>query len=162
MPILARAFAKPYDIIIMDEPSSALDPLAEYELNKVSLIASFVSVVLPAPLYPTRAIFSPLRIVKDIFLSTSRNIGIVGYLVVRYMLDSDFTLGGFSVGINATWKLFVQVSRIIDCFSRLNEDSVYADKFRTFAELEPQIKNGSVSSLLQKAADFSASVISIF
>ncbi len=65
------------------------------------------------------------------------NIGIVGYLVVRYMLDSDFTLGGFSVGINATWKLFVQVSRIIDCFSRLNEDSVYADKFRTFTELEP-------------------------
>ncbi len=77
------------------------------------------------------------------------NIGIVGYLVVRYMLDSDFTLGGFSVGINATWKLFVQVSRIIDCFSRLNEDSVYADKFRTFTELEPQIKNG-----YEKAAKF--------
>lgn len=31
---IARAFVRPYDIIIMDEPSSALDPLAEYSLNK--------------------------------------------------------------------------------------------------------------------------------
>ena len=31
---IARVFARPYDIIIMDEPSSALDPIAEYELNR--------------------------------------------------------------------------------------------------------------------------------
>ncbi len=31
---IARAFAQPYDILIMDEPSSALDPIAEYELNR--------------------------------------------------------------------------------------------------------------------------------
>ena len=31
---IARVFARPYDLIIMDEPSSALDPIAEYELNK--------------------------------------------------------------------------------------------------------------------------------
>ena len=31
---IARAFARPFDIIIMDEPSSALDPIAEYELNR--------------------------------------------------------------------------------------------------------------------------------
>lgn len=31
---IARVFAKPYDLIIMDEPSSALDPMAEYELNR--------------------------------------------------------------------------------------------------------------------------------
>lgn len=30
---IARVFARPYDIIIMDEPSAALDPLAEYALN---------------------------------------------------------------------------------------------------------------------------------
>lgn len=30
---IARTFARPYDLIIMDEPSSALDPIAEYELN---------------------------------------------------------------------------------------------------------------------------------
>lgn len=31
---IARVFAGNYDIIIMDEPSAALDPMAEYELNK--------------------------------------------------------------------------------------------------------------------------------
>lgn len=31
---IARVFARDYPIIIMDEPSSALDPLAEYNLNK--------------------------------------------------------------------------------------------------------------------------------
>lgn len=30
---IARVFAQDYDLIIMDEPSSALDPIAEYELN---------------------------------------------------------------------------------------------------------------------------------
>lgn len=34
---IARIFAKPYDLIIMDEPSSALDPIAEYELNHTIL-----------------------------------------------------------------------------------------------------------------------------
>lgn len=30
---IARVFARPYSVIIMDEPSAALDPLAEYALN---------------------------------------------------------------------------------------------------------------------------------
>lgn len=30
---IARVFARDYELIIMDEPSSALDPIAEYELN---------------------------------------------------------------------------------------------------------------------------------
>ncbi len=30
---IARVLIRPYDLIIMDEPSSALDPMAEYELN---------------------------------------------------------------------------------------------------------------------------------
>ncbi len=37
---IARVFARPYDLIIMDEPSSALDPLAEYELNHSILNAA--------------------------------------------------------------------------------------------------------------------------
>lgn len=31
---IARVLVRPYDIIIMDEPSSAMDPVAEYEINK--------------------------------------------------------------------------------------------------------------------------------
>ena len=31
---IARVFARPYDLIVLDEPSSALDPVAEFELNR--------------------------------------------------------------------------------------------------------------------------------
>lgn len=34
---IARCFAHPYELLILDEPSSALDPLAEYELNHAIL-----------------------------------------------------------------------------------------------------------------------------
>jgi len=34
---LARVFAKDYELLVMDEPSSALDPMAEYELNQTIL-----------------------------------------------------------------------------------------------------------------------------
>jgi len=43
---IARVFAKPFELIIMDEPSSALDPMAEYELNQaISKYASDKTVV---------------------------------------------------------------------------------------------------------------------
>lgn len=31
---IARVFARPYELIVMDEPSSALDPIAEYRINQ--------------------------------------------------------------------------------------------------------------------------------
>ena len=37
---ISRAFYKSADILIMDEPSSALDPIAEYELNKAMQTAA--------------------------------------------------------------------------------------------------------------------------
>ncbi len=37
---IARVFVRPYELIIMDEPSSALDPMAEYELNHSILSAA--------------------------------------------------------------------------------------------------------------------------
>lgn len=37
---IARVFVRPYELIIMDEPSSALDPMAEYELNHSILHAA--------------------------------------------------------------------------------------------------------------------------
>ena len=37
---IARVFVRPYELIIMDEPSSALDPMAEYELNHSILNAA--------------------------------------------------------------------------------------------------------------------------
>ena len=34
---IARIFARDFEVIVMDEPSSALDPIAEYELNQMIL-----------------------------------------------------------------------------------------------------------------------------
>lgn len=42
---ISRAFYKKADILIMDEPSSALDPIAEYELNKAMESAAKVKTV---------------------------------------------------------------------------------------------------------------------
>lgn len=37
---IARAFAKPCSVLILDEPSSALDPISEYNLNRAMLEAA--------------------------------------------------------------------------------------------------------------------------
>jgi len=43
---IARAFMKKSDIIILDEPSSALDPMSEYELNQTMMSAAFDKTVI--------------------------------------------------------------------------------------------------------------------
>ena len=43
---IARAFMKDSDIIILDEPSSALDPMSEYELNRTMMSAAFDKTVI--------------------------------------------------------------------------------------------------------------------
>lgn len=43
---ISRVFAKPCDIVILDEPSSSLDPISEYELNKTMLSAAFDKTVI--------------------------------------------------------------------------------------------------------------------
>jgi ATP-binding cassette subfamily B protein len=43
---IARAFMKNPDIIILDEPSSALDPVSEYELNQTMMSAAFDKTVI--------------------------------------------------------------------------------------------------------------------
>ena len=37
---LARVFNREYGVIILDEPSSALDPISEYKLNQNMMIAA--------------------------------------------------------------------------------------------------------------------------
>lgn len=43
---IARVFARPCDIVILDEPSSALDPVSEYELNQTMMSAAFDKTVI--------------------------------------------------------------------------------------------------------------------
>lgn len=43
---ISRTFARDYDFIIMDEPSSALDPDSEYELNKLMMNSAYNKTVI--------------------------------------------------------------------------------------------------------------------
>lgn len=43
---ISRIFAQPCDIVILDEPSSALDPISEYELNQVIMSEAFDKTVI--------------------------------------------------------------------------------------------------------------------
>ena len=43
---IARIFTKPCDVVILDEPSSALDPSSEYELNRMMMSAAFDKTVI--------------------------------------------------------------------------------------------------------------------
>ena len=43
---IARTFAKFCDVVILDEPSSALDPISEYELNEMMMAAAFDKTVI--------------------------------------------------------------------------------------------------------------------
>ncbi len=43
---IARIFAKFCDIVILDEPSSALDPISEYDLNEMMMAAAFDKTVI--------------------------------------------------------------------------------------------------------------------
>ncbi len=43
---IARVIAKPSEIVILDEPSSALDPMSEYELNHAMMSAAFDKTVI--------------------------------------------------------------------------------------------------------------------
>lgn len=43
---IARIFARPSDLVILDEPSSALDPMSEYELNHAMMSAAFDKTVI--------------------------------------------------------------------------------------------------------------------
>ena len=67
------------------------------------------------------------------------HIGVTGYLIVRYLLDSGLSLGGFSASITATFKMYWFLYDISQYLTKFNEHSLYVEKFRRFLEYEPQI-----------------------
>lgn len=46
----------------------------------------------------------------------------------------EMRMGGFAVGMNAVWKLFLQVNSLIMGVAGLQEHSMYRERFRTFAQ----------------------------
>jgi len=67
-------------------------------------------------------------------------IGVTGYLIIRYVLDSTLSLGSFSASINASWKLYWTISDIGRYLNLFHEHSLYIEKVRKFVACEPSIK----------------------
>ena len=84
-----------------------------------------------------------ISLASELITSVLFNVGLLGYLMWRYLTDVAFTLGDFSVGISATWKLFMRVNQLIGFLAQFQEHSIYAEKFRTFVTQKPQIINGT-------------------
>ncbi len=84
-----------------------------------------------------------ISLASELITSVLFNVGLLGYLMWRYLTDAAFTLGDFSVGISATWKLFMRVNQLIGFLAQFQEHSIYAEKFRTFVTQKPQILNGT-------------------
>ena len=83
-----------------------------------------------------------ISLASELITSVLFNVGLLGYLMWRYLTDAGFTLGDFSVGISATWKLFMRVNQLIGFLAQFQEHSIYAEKFRTFVTQKPRILNG--------------------
>ncbi|MDF2685639.1 MAG: transporter related [Clostridia bacterium] len=74
-----------------------------------------------------------------IFCETGINI----LLLYKLMVSSVISLGDFAASNNAVWQLYWQINNLIDYVSKFPEHSLYAEKFKTFLEYEPKIKDGN-------------------
>ncbi len=84
------------------------------------------------------------QIVSSILVSCVFQIVITGYMIIRYAIDPSLSLGDFAVGVNAIWKLFLQVNSLIMGVTGLQEHSMYIEKFRTFLDAKTENDEGTL------------------
>ena len=98
-------------------------------------------------------------IAYDMLTNVLSQIGVVAYLIVRYIVDPTLSLGSFSASITATFKLYWTLNDIGNYLNKFNEHSLYIEKVKRFVEYEPKIKGEetqvpSFESLTIKNVDF--------
>ena len=84
--------------------------------------------------------FMPLTLLNNFINYVMPNVGITGYLIIRYLLDSSLSLGSFGASINACNKLFWIIGDLGNYFTQFSEHSLYLEKVKEFLEYEPKIK----------------------
>lgn len=80
-----------------------------------------------------------LGTIRSISVSMLFDISIVALLVFKIMVQKTISLGDFAASVSATWKLFWQISSLMDYVANFKEHSLYAQKFRTFLNYRPTI-----------------------
>lgn len=66
--------------------------------------------------------------------------GVTGYLIIRYIVDANLSLGSFSAGIDAANKLSWILRDIGNYLNRFNEHSLYIEKVKKFLAYAPKIQ----------------------
>ncbi|MBP5610362.1 MAG: ABC transporter ATP-binding protein, partial [Clostridia bacterium] len=84
---------------------------------------------------------------------------IVSYLVIRFLVDPELSLGSFSASIMATFKLFWAINDTGNYLTKFHEHSLYIEKVRKFVGYEPKIKGDvtdvpAFESLTVRGLDF--------
>ena len=76
----------------------------------------------------------------NIIYDTFAHVGVMSYLIIRFVVDSTLSLGDFSGSINATFKLGWALNDLARYFNIFNEHSLYIEKVRSFVNYTPTIK----------------------
>ena len=100
-----------------------------------------------------------LWILSDLLVYLLPSVGIITYLVVRYITDATLSLGSFSASISASQKLYYTLDDIGNYINKFHEHSLYIEKVKTFMQYEPKIKGSETAvpmfeSLTVKNVDF--------
>ena len=84
----------------------------------------------------------PLNLISDLATNKLLDFGVMGYFVVQYAVNPNVSLGSFSAGLNAVFKLYWQLTDIANYVTKFNEHSLYVEKFKKFLNYEPKIVSG--------------------
>ena len=100
-----------------------------------------------------------LSLISSVLTNLLPSAGVTSYLIVRYIVDPNLSLGSFSASITASFKLYWTIDDIGNYLNKFNEHSLYIEKVKTFIEYEPGIKGEdsevpSFESLTIKDLDF--------
>ncbi|MBE6718516.1 MAG: ABC transporter ATP-binding protein [Ruminococcaceae bacterium] len=100
--------------------------------SKVSLIKRFAKKIVP------------LNVVSSLLTNKLLEFGVMGYLVVQYVVNPNVSLGSFSVGVTAVFNLYDRLTSITYFVTRFNEHSLYVEKFKKFLNYEPKVVSGII------------------
>ena len=80
--------------------------------------------------------------------------GLYIYLAFRITVSGDLPVGNLVVISAATMNAYAILSSISKMFLNLQENSLYVDKFKTFIDHEPEIKENKDGYILEQRNDF--------
>lgn len=136
---VARAFAKEYQIAIFDEPSSALDPVAEQLKQEFSETNRKVYPVVER--YGKKNVVAGL--VGDFFSNDIlMNTMYLGYLVYQTVVRKVFSYGSTMALFNASASLKNSLRNVALMLPKFEQHGLYVEKIRTFQAFESSMECG--------------------